>query len=229
MQHYKLKAPIRTMKTSYIIGPALPLKCNQRPAVTHAYTYIYVSNCMSSIIIILIKHSTYMLWNTVIINTYITLMLCITHNINTLCKDTLVIINIQLHHVISTLGLLSHAAPCIKTKDGWKWVKSLVLMIESTLPQLLDGFANFNILHAWSNIITTFFSLVVVRNSLSNHHTSIQSTTDSPYCFNYSHLSKNVPHPLFLPLCIAYKSSPLSPDHSISQFQFSVQQNLFLA
>ena len=54
------------------------------------------------------------------INTYIALMLCITHNISTLCKDTLVIINIQLHHVISTLGLLSNAAPCIKTKDGWK-------------------------------------------------------------------------------------------------------------
>ena len=52
---------------------------------------------------------------------------------------------IQVHHVTCTLGLLSHVAPCIKTEDGLKQVKSLVLMIESTLPQLLDGFANINI------------------------------------------------------------------------------------
>ena len=50
-----------------------------------------------------------------------------------------------MHHVTCTLGLLSHVAPCIKTEDGLKQVKSLVLMIESTLPQLLDGFANINI------------------------------------------------------------------------------------
>ncbi len=52
-----------------------------------------------------------------------------------------------MHHVTCTLGLLSHVAPCIKTEDGLKRVKSLALMIKSTLPQLLDayGFTNINI------------------------------------------------------------------------------------
>ena len=58
---------------------------------------------------------------------------------------TFIFIVIQVHHVTCTLGLLSHVAPCIKTEDGLKWVKSLVLMIESTMPQRLDGFANINI------------------------------------------------------------------------------------
>ena len=52
---------------------------------------------------------------------------------------------IQVHHVTCTLGLHSHVAPCITTEDGLKWVKSLVQMIESTLPQLLDGFTSINI------------------------------------------------------------------------------------
>ena len=50
-------------------------------------------------------------------------------------------------------------------------------------------------LHAWSNIITTFFSLVAFRKSLSN--SIIQLTTASLSCFKYSHLSKNVPHSLY--------------------------------
>ena len=56
-----------------------------------------------------------------------------------------IFIIIQVHHVTCTLGLLSHVAPCITTEDGLKWVKSLVQMIESTLPQILDGFANITI------------------------------------------------------------------------------------
>ena len=57
-----------------------------------------------------------------------------------------IIIIIQVHHVTCALGLLSHVALYIKTEDGLEWVmKSLVLMIESTLPQLLDVFANINI------------------------------------------------------------------------------------
>ena len=52
-------------------------------------------------------------------------------------------------------------------------------------------------LHACSNFITTVFSLVAVRKSLSN--SIIQSTTASLSCFKSSHLSKNAPHPPFLP------------------------------
>ena len=65
-----------------------------------------------------------------------------------------------------TLGLLSHVAPCVRTENGYKWVKSLVLMIKFTLPQLLDGFANISFLHAWSNIIRC-----CQKVTLQLHHT----------------------------------------------------------
>ena len=77
---------------------------------------------------------------------------------------------IQVRHVTCTGGLLSHVAPWVKTEDGLKWVKPLVVVMESTLPQRLDGFANINIPACLIQYhYYTFFSLVVVRNLLTNY------------------------------------------------------------
>ena len=77
---------------------------------------------------------------------------------------------IQVHCLTCTLGLLSHVAPCIMTEDGLKCVKSIVLMIESLLPQLLDGSANINIPAC---LIQYHYSLLLISYLLSETHSPL--------------------------------------------------------
>ena len=137
---------------------------------------------------------------------------------------------IQVHHVTWALGLRSHVAPCIRLENGLKWVKSLILdlMIESTLPQLLDGFANITILACLIQYHYYLFSLFSVRNSLSN--SIIQSSTARFSFFKSSHLNQKCFSSCVSPIvhCLQILSSLFRPLH-LSQFQFSVQLYLLLA
>ena len=105
---------------------------------------------------------------------------------------------IQVHCLTCTLGLLSHVAPCIMTEDGLKCVKSIVLMIESLLPQLLDGSANINIPAC---LIQYHYSLLLISYSLSETHSSIVhclqilSSLFTPFHLPVSILSAALPPP----------------------------------
>ena len=130
-----------------------------------------------------------------------------------------IFIIIQVHHVTCTLGLLSHVAPCIKTENRLKRVKSSVLMIESTQPQLLDGFANINIPAC---LIQYHYYLLLGHWLQSESHSPtpsyIQSTTASQSlsCMLHIFTAKNVLHPLFSISPSALSTDPLLTLQTIS-------------
>ena len=93
-------------------------------------------------------------------------------------------------------------------------------MIESTLSQLLDGFANINIPAYLIQYHYYFLSISCCQKlTLQLPHTINYILLLILSCFKSSHPSKNFPHSLFPPLYIVYRSSSLFSD--FPQLQFS--------